>query len=429
MAEALGTRGQASGGGFDVVTQAALPSRGVTSAHLLRHGEVAGHATRALFGQLDVALSDEGRRQERELTRWFAANEAPPTRIYSSDLSRCASLARRLADAYGCAVAHDPRLREQHLGAWQGRTWEEVTRDDLERVRAYWSDYATTRPTGGESLADVAARVAAWWHDVERGGTGDRIVVVTHVGVIRVLLSTWLETPLSSALRWAPATASHTHVLLSDAGAVLQTFGERPWLQTASANGPPRATSPRGSVRIALSGSAGTGKTTLARALARRLDVPYVDEGMRARLEAGLDLHTLTLDGLRDLIEALWDEQHAREQSFARGAVCDRASVDYAAFWLHYALYDDAPRTERFLERMLRHARAYDAIVLLPWGELPLVDDRVRSTNRWLQLRYQGILEHLLERSGARVIRVSGAGPVEQRCASVLAELHGSSVG
>ena len=46
--------------------------------------------------------------------------------------------------------------------------------------------------------------------------------------------------------------------------------------------------------RIAISGSAGTGKTTLAKALADRLQVPYLEEGFRKRHEAGLDPHDLS---------------------------------------------------------------------------------------------------------------------------------------
>ena len=43
-------------------------------------------------------------------------------------------------------------------------------------------------------------------------------------------------------------------------------------------------------------------------------------------------------------------------------------------------------------------AHAYDAVVVLPWGALPLENDGVRSTNHWKQLHFQGLLEGLLGR-------------------------------
>jgi nicotinamide riboside kinase len=150
--------------------------------------------------------------------------------------------------------------------------------------------------------------------------------------------------------------------------------------------------------RLALSGSAGTGKSTLGRALAARLDVPYLPEGMRLRIEAGLDLHAISHAGLRDLLLDLWQEQRAWEaEAEACGFVADRSSVDFAAFWLHYRFGED-PSAAAFCGETLDHARRYDQIVLLPWGVLPLVADGVRSSNPWVQRHYQATVEGLLFR-------------------------------
>ena len=134
----------------------------------------------------------------------------------------------------GLALELEPRLREQHLGAWQGRTWEAISASEPEAVRAYWADYVHARPAGGESFGDLAARVRAWW-DVNRPSLeGERLVLVTHVGVIRALLAQLLGLPLDQALRLAPAVGSHTALALSEAGAVLEAFGERPWTFAAA---------------------------------------------------------------------------------------------------------------------------------------------------------------------------------------------------
>ncbi len=186
----------------------------------------------------------------------------------------------------------------------------------------------------------------------------------------------------------------------------------------------PSSPAPPRRPRIALAGSAGTGKTTLARALAQRLEVPYVPEGMRARIERGLELHTLDLAELGDLVIELWEEQRQLERQAVReagGFVADRSPVDFFAFWL---LYRCGPRvrTEAFHRDTLRDVGHLDRIVVLPWGVLPLIDDGVRTPDPWRQRHYQALLEGLLLRETARaqLLWLDGALTVEERVDTVL---------
>ena len=147
--------------------------------------------------------------------------------------------------------------------------------------------------------------------------------------------------------------------------------------------------------RIALSGSAGTGKTTLGQLLSERLERPFVEEGIRRRIADGLVPAALSVTEYEDLIEELWAEQSNQEQALTGGFVADRSACDYAAFWIHYGGLHDRERTESVLARWFERTRDYDAVVLLPWGALELEDDGVRSTNRWLQFRFQALVEGL----------------------------------
>jgi len=222
--------GQAAGVEFDPATREVMRDQWVTRLHLLRHGAVARLEQRVVRGQADEPLSDEGRLQSRQLARWLAEHEPAPDRIVGSDLGRCRELGLDLAARVQLEYESDVALREQDMGRWQGRTWAAVTEADAELVKSYWDDYVHTAPPGGESFAELVERAAGWWRSTADACVGRRLWVVTHVGVIRALTSTLLGLPPEQALRLAPATASHTSFLVSAAGAVLTSFGERPWL-------------------------------------------------------------------------------------------------------------------------------------------------------------------------------------------------------
>ena len=388
---------------FDRVTRHALPQSTVTHLHLLRHGAVDTGGRRRAYGVTDAPLSSEGLRQAEALIDYAADSLPRPDGILSSDLSRCTAIAEPLAARLGVPLVTTPLLREQDMGAWEWKSWEELTVADEQAVHAYWSDYLNTAPTGGESFAEMGSRIAGWWQSQREALWGRRWVVVGHIGVIRSMLCLLFEHPLDQALRFAPMPGTHTHILVADSGAVLQVLGERPGGDSASKavvhTARPVAT--ERPPRLALSGSAGVGKTTLGRALAERYSVPYIPEGMRRRLEGGLNLHTLTHADLAALIVDLWQEQQqAEEHAMARhgGFIADRSSVDYAAFWLHYRFTNDQAATEEFFARTLSRISTYDRIVLLPWGVLPLEADGIRSSNPWLQRHYQAAVEGLLHR-------------------------------
>jgi probable phosphoglycerate mutase len=173
---------------------------------MLRHGQTEYNAGSRMQGQLDTDLTDLGRDQAVAAAEALAKRQ--PLLIVSSDLRRALDTATALGERSGVPVAVDPRLRETHLGDWQGLTHLEV--DAIAPgARLAWRDDARWAPHGGESRVDVAARSLplvseviagqAEWGSEHNGGGADRpVVLVAHGGLIAALTAALLDLPVDN---------------------------------------------------------------------------------------------------------------------------------------------------------------------------------------------------------------------------------------
>ncbi len=158
----------------------------------------------------------------------------------------------------------------------------------------------------------------------------------------------------------------------------------------------------RSDLRIAVTGSAGVGKTTLARALSERLGLALVPEEMRAyRSRGGEALRALPSEAGARTLAALYAVRRDRERR--EGFVADNCALDFAAYAVHHGCAAAASATRAEAEA---DALRYDAIFVLPWGVIPYERDGVRGDDHEAEERYQLVLEALLARSGAPTVHV-----------------------
>ncbi|WP_111509448.1 glucosyl-3-phosphoglycerate phosphatase [Mycobacterium kyogaense] len=169
---------------------------------MLRHGQTEYNAGSRMQGQLDTDLSDLGREQAVVAAEALAKRQ--PLLIVSSDLRRALDTAVALGDRSGQQVSVDARLRETHLGDWQGMTHLEVD-EVAPGARLAWRDDARWAPHGGESRVDVADRSLPLVRELvadqpEWGADGaDRpVVLVAHGGLIAALTAALLDLPVDT---------------------------------------------------------------------------------------------------------------------------------------------------------------------------------------------------------------------------------------
>lgn len=153
---------------------------------LLRHGEPLGGER--LRGTQDDPVSARGWAQLRCAA---AAAGAGWTHVLSSPARRCAEPAQALAAERGLGCTILPWLRERGFGAWEGLRLAEIPPADLGR---FWGDPLGYTPPGAEPCVAFQARVLAGWQDL-LSAPEPHPLVITHGGVIRVLLAEVLTLP------------------------------------------------------------------------------------------------------------------------------------------------------------------------------------------------------------------------------------------
>jgi broad specificity phosphatase PhoE len=148
---------------------------------VVRHGETLDNASGVWQGHRDSELSPIGLAQAEKAAPVLAAYD--PQLIVTSDLVRALVTAEQVGRAAGVAVEVDPRLREVHVGEWQGSTSADVRRRDPDLLAAMGRGEDVRRGRTGETVAELAVRVRAALDDVVAVLEPGRVAVVVCHGV------------------------------------------------------------------------------------------------------------------------------------------------------------------------------------------------------------------------------------------------------
>lgn len=161
---------------------------------LLRHGEVEGGD--CFRGHQDDPLSPTGFDQ-----MWTSVNDAQSwDRVISSPLKRCAEFADQISQQQAIPLEFDNDLMEMYFGEWEGRTAAELMQACPEQLSQFWQDPDQHPPPGGERLSIFEARVLRARDSILSQTGQQRILIVTHGGVIRVLLCHDQQRPMTELL-------------------------------------------------------------------------------------------------------------------------------------------------------------------------------------------------------------------------------------
>jgi len=185
---------------------------------LVRHGQTDANLIGRYQGHLDLPLNETGREQvlvmgaqlcEELATRGIESVQA----LYSSDLIRTRETAQAAADSLGMEVVPDARLREIHMGDWEGETFTAIHERIPELVERRYRDPMHVAPPNGETTFDVAKRM---WPALDeyaaRHQGDDPIVVVSHGMAIATVICRVRGMSLARVWEVVPGNAEVTMI-------------------------------------------------------------------------------------------------------------------------------------------------------------------------------------------------------------------------
>jgi len=173
-----------------------------TTLLLARHGQTVWHAENRYAGISDVALTDTGRAQAEALGHWAEAH--PVDAIWTSSLSRAILTAAPAAHALNLTPHTEPALSECDFGVVEGRTLAEFEAENPGAAQAFRSDPVAHAFPGAEDPTAAATRGTAALHRIAAAHPDQRVLVVAHNTLLRLVLCRLLSIPLGEYRRVFP---------------------------------------------------------------------------------------------------------------------------------------------------------------------------------------------------------------------------------
>ena len=203
--------------------------------YLVRHGETQWNAARRIQGQSDSPLTAKGELQAVQVGERVRSYGI--THVIASDLGRTQRTAEIIADACGCGVTLDARLRELDMGILEQRHLDSLSAQEEEWRRLVVNGTPNGRIPGGESMQELSERMRAGLTACLNLPAGSRPLLVSHGIALGCLVSTILGLPAHAERRLRLRNCSISRVDYQESlwlapGWVVETAGDISHLDT-----------------------------------------------------------------------------------------------------------------------------------------------------------------------------------------------------
>ncbi|WP_096440148.1 histidine phosphatase family protein [Alteribacter populi] len=171
------------------------------SLYFTRHGETVWNREGRLQGWQDSPLTKKGEKAAVTLGEYL--QNVPFDAIYTSPSGRTLRTAELINKERGTPVIPDDRLREIHLGMWEGKTRVEIEAEySKARLDTFWSDPESYETAGGETFCQVESRLNDFISDIYKQHSYGNVLFVTHTVIVKLLLKRFKNRMLNEL--WDP---------------------------------------------------------------------------------------------------------------------------------------------------------------------------------------------------------------------------------
>jgi len=163
--------------------------------YLTRHGETEWNTEKRMQGWLDSDLTENGIKAAKALGERL--KDISFSTIYASPSGRTLQTAKLITESNKQKeIKTDERLREIHLGNWQGKTQEEIKKMEREHFEAYFHFPHLYNRNDGETFADVQKRAISFWNELIEKHHSGNVLVVSHGMWLKSLLNYLKKEPI-----------------------------------------------------------------------------------------------------------------------------------------------------------------------------------------------------------------------------------------
>ena len=189
-----------------------------THVILARHGQTEWNRHKMLMGRIDQPLTEEGFSQAEALAEQL--KDFGITTIVSSPMLRAKQTAETVGNRLGIVpIKVHQELRERNYGQDEGRMISELKAE----ARARGTLYFLETPPAGEAHSDFEERVTRAFDEIIEQHSGEKILIVSHSGVIKHIIRRLHNMSLSEILNYKIGNASF-HVFSVDKEELRKSF-------------------------------------------------------------------------------------------------------------------------------------------------------------------------------------------------------------
>jgi len=196
----------------------------MTKVYLIRHGETEWNAKGKYLGLTDIPLNDNGESQAKALSSFLSKERIDA--VYSSALTRTIQTAEIIAEPHGLEVSKISELNEVDFGEWNGLTYFEI-KDKYSNLADDWLNKTSeVQIPGGETWSHFKKRVVSGLRKILNENENKNILVVSHGGPIKAIISEVLGLSLTSFWKIRQDRGAINIVEFFDGGATITLLND-----------------------------------------------------------------------------------------------------------------------------------------------------------------------------------------------------------